>query len=72
MKSRSRCVLAPTALAFWIAASPSGRLGGGRRVVRIVEQAERDAPIGDAAFRIGLDRPPRRCSFDSRYQNECW
>jgi hypothetical protein len=29
MKSRSRSVLAPTAFAFWMAASPSGRLGAG-------------------------------------------
>ena len=56
MKSRSRSVLAPTAFAFWIAARPEREIGGGRRVMRIVEQAQRDAPIRDPAFGIGLER----------------
>jgi len=55
MKSRSRCVFAPTALPFSIAARPSGRLPTGRRRVRIVEEAQRNAPIGDAAIRVGLE-----------------
>ena len=55
MKSRSRCVFAPIALAFSIAARPSGRLPTGGRRVRIVEKAQRNAPIGDAAVRVGLE-----------------
>jgi hypothetical protein len=30
-------------------------IGRGRRVMRVVEQAQRDAPIRDPAFRIGLE-----------------
>ena len=35
---------------------PEREIGGGRRVMRVVEQAQRDAPIRDAAFGIGLER----------------
>ena len=39
---------------------PERKIGRRYRAVRIVEQRQRDTPIGDGAFRIGLDRLPRR------------
>ena len=54
MKSRSRCVFAPTALRLLDRRQPERQVGDRRWRVRIVEQAERDAPIGDPAFRVGL------------------
>ena len=41
-------------LAFLDRRQPERQVGDRRRRVRIVEQAERDAPIGDPAFRVGL------------------
>jgi hypothetical protein len=50
---------------------PLRQIVRGRNAERIEQQALRNAPIGDRALRIGLERVLEDL-FEARYQNECW